>query len=140
MALVFLAHPGRRHPALLASSRSPTHRNHFAAAAADNGAKVFGPTGEGDGFLLGISGAVINTGNAGTVAANVIKHGLDDMRWNLKIVMHPCGNGAPQIMQAPVGDRTFGGNAGVEPHLVTGPTQITVRPTAEDIVTASKVR
>src|SRR5215472_2961875 len=107
MALVFLAHPGRRHPALLASSRSPAHRNHFAAAAADNGAKVFGPNVQGLSLFLLISRPIINSGDTGLVAweyerthdrlADVVQHRLDDMRLYSEFG-HPGGSGAAQIM------------------------------------------
>jgi hypothetical protein len=59
---------------------------------------MFAPTGEGDGFLPGIKGAVIDTGNAGTVAAHVIQHSLDNMRRNLKIIVHSGRDGSPEIM------------------------------------------
>jgi hypothetical protein len=60
--------------------RTLSDRHDLAAGAADNGVKVLGPTCEGDGFLFGIKGAVIGSGDASLVAGNVIKHSLDDMR------------------------------------------------------------
>ena len=93
------------------------HRDNLASLAGDNGAKVLGPTGEGDGFLLGIKSAVIDTGHAGTVAANVIKDSLDDMRCNPQVFVHPGTDGSPQIMQSPSCDCAAAGNTGVEQNL-----------------------
>ncbi len=52
-------------------------------------------------FLIG--GAVINSCNSSLVAADVIQHGLDNMRLYAKIG-HPCGASQTQIVKAELSD------------------------------------
>src|SRR5262249_51536300 len=62
--------------------RSAFHCHDLAALTCDDRRKMLGPTCECDGFLPGISGAVICSGDASLVAADVIQNGLDDMGRN----------------------------------------------------------
>jgi len=48
----------------------------------DNGEEMLGPTCKRHGFLLAIGGTVIGSGDTGTMARDMIKHSLNDVRRN----------------------------------------------------------
>ena len=105
---------------------------------------MVGPQRERGADLTLIGGPVIDASDTSLVPRDVIEHGLDNVRQHTEIVRHDGGDGAPEIMQAPVRDvlRRAGRGRGlgarfidpaIEACLGLRPTRETALPFAEQI-------
>lgn len=82
-------------------SRRPFDRSHVALPTLDDRSDVVDPQRQGLRPLGGVLSAVIDAGDAPLMPADMVQHGLNDVRLHPKIGHPGCGRAA-QVMQGPV--------------------------------------